>query len=374
MPAGLGRALGIALRILALALLVVTLLPIIDTDQWWIRTLEFPRIQFIVLTGLCLAGFAVWERKQSWVWLAITGIAFSYQLYLIWPYTPVHPTEAVEVDNCPADRRIDLIAANVLQTNTNYAAAIDLVRAEDPDLFLALETDAKWTQALSVLQDEYPYSRTVPLDNTYGLALYSRLPLRDVEIRYTVEPDIPSLSAEVVMPGGNERVQIFALHPRPPLPGKDSGTRDAELVLSAQDVADAGLPVIVFGDLNDVAWSPTTQLFQELAGVLDPRVGRGFFPTYNADLPLMRWPLDHVFFTEEFALADFRLLPDIGSDHFPVAADLCLQPETAPAVQDEPQVTADTLEEASEQLQEGIDQQREETQSGADETVTPEPD
>ena len=59
MPHWLGKTLSIALRVAALGLLAVTLLPILDTDQWWIRSLEFPRVQLIVLIGLVMAGFAV---------------------------------------------------------------------------------------------------------------------------------------------------------------------------------------------------------------------------------------------------------------------------------------------------------------------------
>jgi hypothetical protein len=98
------------------------------------------------------------------------------------------------------------------------------------------------------------------------------------------------------------------------------------LLITAREVRETAAPSIVAGDLNDVAWSRTTRLFQDTGGLLDPRIGRGPYPTYNANWPLLRWPLDHVLFEREFGLIDFRALGDIGSDHFPIYAALCQAP------------------------------------------------
>jgi endonuclease/exonuclease/phosphatase (EEP) superfamily protein YafD len=86
-------------------------------------------------------------------------------------------------------------------------------------------------------------------------------------------------------------------------------------------------PAIVAGDLNDVAWSYTTRLFQRISGLMDPRLGRGLYNTFHARNPLMRWPLDHVFFDPEFRLCRLERLGDIGSDHFPILAELSFEPE-----------------------------------------------
>ena len=110
--------------------------------------------------------------------------------------------------------------------------------------------------------------------------------------------------------------------------------------------------MIVAGDLNDVAWSSTTSLFQKISGLLDPRIGRGLYATFNADWPLLKWPLDHLFASEEWTLGDFRRLDDIGSDHFPILVELCHQPEAA-ASQEGERPEPEDLEEAREHIEEG---------------------
>lgn len=83
-------------------------------------------------------------------------------------------------------------------------------------------------------------------------------------------------------------------------------------------------PAIVAGDLNDVAWSRTNQLFHEVSGLLDPRIGRGTYSTFNAN-----WPLDDVFFEEAFRLLELEVMPDVGSDHFPIFVAVCHHPPSA---------------------------------------------
>lgn len=190
-------------------------------------------------------------------------------------------------------------------------------------MVLTVETDRWWVDRLSSLHGSYPNSVKVPLANTYGMMLHSRLEIVDAQVKYLVEDSIPSIHARIVLAEGPV-VRIYCLHPRPPAPPEDSDTnaRDSELLIVGRSSRAVEEPTLVIGDLNDVAWSHTSSLFQKISGLLDPRVGRGMFNTYHAMNPLMRWPLDHLFHSQHFKLVRMKCLQAWGSDHFPILVRL----------------------------------------------------
>ena len=103
-------------------------------------------------------------------------------------------------------------------------------------------------------------------------------------MKYLVEKDIPSIHATIVLPSG-QAIRLFCLHPTPPVPQENprSTEQDKEILLVGKLAKASRLPVIVAGDLNDVAWSYTTELFQKVSGLLDP--GRGFSIRLTPNIP-----------------------------------------------------------------------------------------
>ncbi|MGX4642532.1 endonuclease/exonuclease/phosphatase family protein [Massilia sp. SYSU DXS3249] len=307
-------------------ILVATLLPLSKHTEWWVRDLDFPRLQIAIVALIVLVAepfLLDLSDMTSDVLVAITAACLLYQAWWIFPYLRVYPNEVKTAVSSDMTERIRILTANVLTPNRNTDGLIALIREHNPHVFVTLETDAWWQERLDVLEDEYRFTMKCPLDNLYGMHVYSRLPLEDGAIQFLVDEDIPSMHALVVLPSGR-KVRIHFLHPAPPSPTEhdESTERDAELLVVAKSVAGLDTPVIVAGDLNDVAWSRTTRLFRKISGLLDPRVGRGMFNTFHADYWFLRWPLDHLFHSRHFTLSFIRRLPHFGSDHFPVLVEL----------------------------------------------------
>lgn len=313
----------------AILLIIATFLPLWWTDRWWVRMWDFPRLQVAGLLLVIAAPCWLLLEQGRAFWALASGIVGA----LIWQgthfvaYFPPYPEQVESAQNCPAGRQMSLLNANVLMTNRQYGKLLRLVEERKPDVLLLLEPGLEWEKAVAPLAARYPYKLSEALPNTYGMILMSRLPMQG-SLEHLLQPGVPSARARLTLPGGEE-VDLHAVHPEPPYPGDDSGERDAELVMVGKVVRQEGRAAIVVGDLNDVAWSRTSRLFRRIGGMRDPRVGRGFYPTFNANYPLLRWPLDHLFITPHFQIMQLDLLPDIGSDHLPIFFRLCLAGDAA---------------------------------------------
>jgi endonuclease/exonuclease/phosphatase (EEP) superfamily protein YafD len=183
------------------------------------------------------------------------------------------------------------------------------------------------------------------------MILYSRLRVVSSEVLFRVQPDVPSIRARVELPSGVQ-VELHCLHPKPPVPQEQgrSTERDAELLIVGRETREKNIPIVVLGDLNDVAWSRTNYLFQRISGLLDPRIGRGLYNTFDARYPVMRFPLDHFFHSNHFRLITLRRLPYFGSDHFPMYIALSYEPD-AVATQEPAQPAEHDEEQATEKIE-----------------------
>ncbi len=344
------------LVVFALLLVTATALPLLRFDQWWIRVFDFPRAQITVAIIAVLALYLFcWNRHSAYesVILGLLVLALGYQTVKMIPYTVLMPKQVLDAESNSDESNVSLLVANVLIDNRESEAFLEVVRQYDPDVILTLETDNWWEKALRPLEERYPHTIKKPLDNGYGMLVHSRLELIEPKIRFILKDSIPSMHMQVLLPS-EERVFMHFVHPNPPNPNYATETtkRDAELLILGREVEKHSKPAVVAGDFNDVAWSYTTSLFQKASGLLDPRVGRGMYNTFNANIPLLRWPLDHVYHTDHFKLVRIEIGPDWGSDHFPVFIELSLEPE-AEAQQEEPNSDASEGEQITDMIEDG---------------------
>ncbi|MEX2593311.1 MAG: endonuclease/exonuclease/phosphatase family protein [Anditalea sp.] len=314
-------------------LVIASLLSLIyNLSFWYSKILDFPRLQYLTMALFCLIIFVSLNKKWSFgPILIVFGLlsTVAIQSAFLIPYfygeksvLDADPNGEVEINS------VGILIANVLITNRRAADFLQLVKQTDPDMILVMEVDEWWVNELSKLKKSYAHSIEYPLNNAYGMALYSKLPLENDQIKFLNQDKVPSFHTKVALTSG--KVFIFhGVHPVAPMPSDEYpdnvGEEEVALLKVGKMVARDSLPSIVAGDFNDVSWSRTSRLFEGNGDLNNVRLGRGLFNSFNAKSLVLRWPLDHYFVSKEFSLLELKRLRGFNSDHFPMFCKLVLQ-------------------------------------------------
>lgn len=324
------RILRWILLLLALAGVVVTAIPgIFGSMTWWVRYLDYPRLEFLIGMLVVLLCLTLLPRSRLGL-LAMLGMAgaCAYDAYVLFPYTTMAGTQQIATKSCPAGDRFRLLEVNVQMTNRHDDTLLNMVRAVKPDVAWFQETNAWWKQELSQLSGGMPYHVEATRPNYFGVELFSRLKLVNPQVSHLTDSGNPSVFTGVQLPSGDV-VKLYAIHPRPPQAGQSVAERNAQLMATALAARDDSNPHVVAGDMNSVPWEGIIRHTERVGRFLDPRMGRGLFITWNAKSWLLHWPLDQILPGPGFTLLSLKVLPAFGSDHRPYLAVLCRDPAAA---------------------------------------------
>jgi endonuclease/exonuclease/phosphatase (EEP) superfamily protein YafD len=215
--------------------------------------------------------------------------------------------------------RIRILTVNVTWINHNYENVFRLLQQEKPDVICMQETTPQWLDALKSLYPDYPYSVSDPgIRPASGIAMLSRIPLSQTKV--LGESGRPMLSA--VLQIGQRRVRMLTFHLLPPINGYCVRANSEEMEELARLVKGSDLPSIVAGDLNATPWSPGCRRLEKTTGLVNTRRGWGLLATWPAYRRWFVFPIDHILASRELKAARCWRGPRVGSDHYPLFADL----------------------------------------------------
>ena len=307
--------------ILSFLLIVLSFLPLHKNQHWFFRFFEFAKIQLTFLLCLVsLIGFVLIKDENN-LFLIVMSLdlaTLAYHIFELFPYTQFYPTEKT-IKKEHASATIVLISANVYQENKEMDKFVKIISQQQPDLFLTMESNQKWENALTNLEQDYPFQVKVALENTYGMHFYSKLEILSYQVHYFVADDIPCIEAQLKSKDGFV-FNFYGVHPPPPSPTEEENSkeRDGELLSLAKIIQNKKEPCVVAGDFNNVAWAKSSILFKKTSELIDARIGRGLFSTFHAKYWFFRFPIDLFFHSPSIFVEELKTLTYFGSDHFPI--------------------------------------------------------
>lgn len=278
---------------------------------WWVLDVASElRLQYLQAALVAALIFGLARRKQACAAaLAIVLVNAVVIAPLYWP-----------TGRKPSGRSIRLLLANVQTENRAYDCLLNLIRTEQPDLVVLEEINADWAAALAPLKQAYPHHLESPAEDNFGIGLYSKLPLRKLEVLHLGAIQVPSVHAVLELEGATWH--IIGTHPLPPAGRAYWQWRNDQLARLATFVAGLRGEVVVLGDLNTTPWSQHFTRLLRATQLRDTRNGFGLQVSWPTFLPRLGIPIDHCLVSRGIGVCDRRSGPPIGSDHYPVLVDL----------------------------------------------------
>lgn len=220
-----------------------------------------------------------------------------------------------------SEQNIKLGLFNVLTQNKNYEKFLNEVKTHNPDIIILQEVDDSWLENIKELKSEYSYNNKLPRDDNFGIALFSKVPLKFCLIEFWTDLDIPVIHAMTT-----NDIEIYGIHTLPPTGEKYFQIRNEMLEKISTLNRNKNTKLIISGDLNTTIYSPAYRKYIKSVELNDAQIfSKNIKGTWNsAHFPIFRIPLEHILFSKNLKLNNFSIGKNFGSDHLPVFAEIGL--------------------------------------------------
>ena len=276
---------------------------------YWISLLLLltPRFTMRVIRSRVSSGYAYFVGFMA-------TAAIVVHLYWIYPFYTARliPTES--------SKHYKLVYANLLVGSGSEKELIRPLAEIDPDLVFLTEYE-KEAGATLQLGTRYPYSKEVVGHGAFGLAIFSKHPFSGEVITDFGTGTTPAIVADLIL-DKDRIIKVGLVHAAQPLSPIGYKLQGLLLRRIATIFKHLETPGLVVGDLNATFTSPNYRIFTNLIKMDDAEWGFGLRRTWNAFSPFFRLDLDHIFVSKDVATVQYRILDPIGSDHFPIMAEL----------------------------------------------------
>jgi endonuclease/exonuclease/phosphatase (EEP) superfamily protein YafD len=220
--------------------------------------------------------------------------------------------------------RLQLVFANLLRSNQDAERLIDWVRRERVDVLVVAEALDAWPRQLAVLGEELPF---IVRSRVGDVAIYSRH-----EIAGEPHHFFPSIGHALAVEVAG--LTVIGVHTASPEDAVHSAACDELIDMAGTYVENLRGPAVMVGDFNATPWSrPVLRLLARTGLRFGPGARIGSFPAELGGRLFPTWigiPIDLVLAGRGAAVAQRRHGPRIGSDHWPVIAEIrysrCLDP------------------------------------------------
>lgn len=285
-----------------------------DADYWLSDIASNFAVQYAFL-ALTIFFISIWKKTYRMAVLA--GIVFALNANALLDMGGnVHAA-------LNTGTTFKVYSANIYKSNRNLSILSRQLQEADPEIVVLLEVRPEHVEQMRPSIRRYPYSivNTSFCDCEVGVVLLSKFPVLDYHLTKLSEHGNAIIEATLEI--NQKPVKFYGVHAqRPGMNNFDE--RKEQFIMLARQISEQNLPVIVAGDLNSTPLTPIFRKLIDISGLRDSRAGFGWQPSWPTYFPLFWMPIDHVLVSPEVHVHTRATGPRIGSDHYPVLAELSI--------------------------------------------------
>lgn len=213
-----------------------------------------------------------------------------------------------------------IICINLLSSNTEFKMVEGYISQNNPDLIILQEFNTRWQSQLEPKLQDYPYRLTIPRDDNFGMALYSKVRVTNLKALAIGDIGVPSIQGEIEL--GSTTTQLIATHPLPPIGADYFQYRNTQLAALGSYIAGLNSEIILIGDLNTSSYSTHFKKLISTAKLIDTRRGFGELTTWPTWFSPARTTLDHCLISAGLSVKSRKVGNNICSDHLPISVKI----------------------------------------------------
>jgi endonuclease/exonuclease/phosphatase (EEP) superfamily protein YafD len=283
-----------------------------DLGYWLVDIISNFPLQY-ALMALALMSICIW--KKIFRLAILSGLLFVFNISTICDLgDSIHAVGH-------AGTTFKIYSANINKDNRELSSLNLELQEIDPDIVLLLEVEPKHNEQLRPIMLTYPYRIENVSDGILGFVFLCKFPVHDHHFTKLSEHGNSLLEARLEI--NQKSVMFYGIHAQRPRLG-NYNERISQLLWLARQIKVHSLPVIVAGDLNTTPFTPIFRDLMKIARLKDSREGFGWQPSWPTYFPFLWLPIDHVLVSPEIQVYSRITGSFIGSDHFPVVAELSL--------------------------------------------------
>jgi endonuclease/exonuclease/phosphatase (EEP) superfamily protein YafD len=282
------------------------------------------RVYYLLASLLLVVVVGQLKRTSQLAQLVVFGV-LVFNIVWILPWYLPHPQQTSASDT---QRMLRVLTFNINTENDHWDEIAEAVNRLNPDIAAIIETTAQAETALAQRLPKLPHTyRTTSV----GMTIFSRLPL--ITPRTQVFPHGVVLVTQIQGGPAGEPVELVVTHPIVPIRPRQFQQRNLLLAELTEYLRQNPQPSrIVLGDFNLTPWSPYYIDWFKNTKLHNTRFGFGVEPSWIEPATYVHYPwpitaflkipIDHIFVTRNFKVADCHTQAAANADHRILWSDL----------------------------------------------------